>query len=176
MMKIYPNREAEQITRKFAGLSIVPQKAIRHAFYDLGKELVKDAVKLINTKPKHGRTYRKSIGIGGRRRAPYNHVASAPGEAPAVITGELRKSVNFTVHGSNQMQFGVDLTKGNAPYGMFLEYANMLSMSGWGSMNIAPRPFISESYYRNRRKFPIRFNNEIMAEVGKVMSFSGGLA
>lgn len=176
MMKIYPNREAEQLSIRLVGISLVPKRAVRKAFYDIGKDLVKTAVALIDKKPKHGRTYRLTRGLGGRRRPLYNHVASAPGEAPAVITGELRESINFTVHGSKDLQFGVDLTRGDAPYGKFLEYANLISMTGWGSANIAPRPFISESYYQNKRQFPIRFHNEIMTELANIMSFSGGLA
>jgi len=175
-MKIYPNRDAEKLSMRLVGMSLVPKRAARKAFYDIGKDLVKTAVALIDKKPKHGRVYRLTIGLGGRRRPLYNHFASAPGEAPAVITGELRESVNFTVHGSNKLQFGVDLTRGNAPYGKFLEYANLISMTGWGSKNIAPRPFISASYEQNKKQFPIRFHNEIMTEIGKIMSFSGGLS
>ena len=44
---------------------------------------------------KSGRTYTQTVGIGGRRRRAYLHIASTKDEFPAVITGKLRKSTGY---------------------------------------------------------------------------------
>jgi phage gpG-like protein len=67
--------------------------------------------------PKSGRIYGT---MTGRRKRVLQRMriyqASAPGESPAVITGQLRDSVYFRVEGSNQLRIGAD-----TPYARILE-------------------------------------------------------
>ena len=47
--------------------------------------------------------------------------SSAPGEPPAVQSGELSRHVGYVTSGSAQMEFGDKSQQGKAPYGRFLE-------------------------------------------------------
>lgn len=61
------------------------------------------------------------------------HQASAPGEPPANLSGELAKHVGYIVSGHSEMEFGDKSQQGKAPYGMFLEF---------GTVKMKPRPHI----------------------------------
>ncbi len=64
------------------------------------------------------------------------HQASAPGEPPANLSGELARHVGYIVSGHTQLEFGDKSQQGKAPYGMFLEH---------GTKKIKPRPHISRT-------------------------------
>lgn len=83
------------------------RKAIRNASFDIGKSLQREVRSHINNIGKTGRTYK----IGNRV-----HRASAPGEAPAKITGNLKRSVDYNVRGWREVEFGY-----KEFYGRFLE-------------------------------------------------------
>jgi hypothetical protein len=95
----------------------------RKGFHINGKMVVNDVVTKMNQKPKSGRSYKVYRGIGGRKlQKPRLHVASSPDEYPAVITGDLRKSVDFKVLGFSRMEFGAGSNK--VRYAKFLEKRN----------------------------------------------------
>ena len=73
----------------------------------IGRENVKYCKELIRKPPKTGNIY-----TIGRRR----HQASAPGEPPATLSGELLRSIKFRVAGWDFMEFGDE-----AEHGKFLE-------------------------------------------------------
>lgn len=75
--------------------------------------------------PKHGATYER----GGKE-----HVASAPGEPPAVDIGNLANSVQHTMTGDTEGEVDV-----GAEYGLDLEL---------GTVNMAPRPFLGPAVER----------------------------
>ena len=83
------------------------KKAIRHASFDIGREMQKDTRKRIKTGNKTGRVYK----IGGRV-----HRSSAPGEAPANLSGKLERSVDYVVRSHKQIELGY-----KALHGKFLE-------------------------------------------------------
>lgn len=167
MINIKEDVKNEAVKLKINNLCALTTKAIRSAFYNIGKDLVSSARKYIDEKPKHGRTYKVYLGRGGKRlKRRRDHVASAPGEAPAVVTGALRASVDFVVKGTNELEFGTHAPESGrhgqgVGYGKFLEYGNLLSMSGQGSKNIAPRPFISRSYQSNKQNILKHFEDAI---------------
>jgi len=120
-------------------------KGIRAEFYSIGKDLVKQSRDLMK-ETKTGRLYRVNVGRKGKTlNRLKDHRASAPGEAPAIITGALRDSVDFLVEGNNELHFGVNLEHitpdtGNlqwhhqvANYGKYLEL---------GTSKMAARPFL----------------------------------
>jgi hypothetical protein len=75
--------------------------------------------------PKHGRLY---------RHGTVTHRASAAGEAPAVDTAALRKSVTFEVHDSGDaiaIDIGPSIESGRAEIAEMLEF---------GTSTIDPRP------------------------------------
>lgn len=80
--------------------------------------------------PKSGRTYRR----GGKM-----HQASAPGEAPAVDTGDLANSIKTEQTGPTSAIVGV-----GAKYGAPLEF---------GTSRIRKRPFMGPAAEANRQAF-----------------------
>ena len=104
------------------------RRGIRHAFYNIGKENTRYTREIIKRGPKTGRLYH----IPGRKR---RHRASAPGEAPANLTGTLRKRVGFDVKGTDQMEFGDQIF-----YGKFLEE---------GTKRMKPRPHLKKAVDHN---------------------------
>lgn len=167
-MQIKENSNNAKVFMQIKDLNNLQSRAIRQGFYDVGKVLVKDAVAFINDKPKTGRTYMVRIGKGGKLlKNRRKHIASAAGESPAVITGKLRDSVNFLVHGDTKLEFGVD-DKFGVKYGKFLEYSDLISMTGKGSKNIEPRPFISKSYKKNEQQIVTIFTNSLEKNLKKI--------
>lgn len=81
--------------------------------------------------PKSGRAYRR-----GRTSI---HIASAPGQAPAVDTGTLTNSIDFQMQGELQAVVSV-----NAEYAAYLEY---------GTRHMAPRPFATPAIDKVRDQF-----------------------
>jgi hypothetical protein len=98
------------------------KRGIRWGLYEIGRENVKHTRKLILDKNKNGKLYF----IKGRI-----HQASAPGEAPANLSGKLQKSVDYNVHGSDQMEFGDKIF-----YGRFLQD---------GTVKIEPRGHLDKT-------------------------------
>jgi hypothetical protein len=105
------------------------KRGIRWGLFAIGRENVKHTRRLILDKNKNGRLYF----IRGKI-----HQASAPGEAPANLSGKLQKSVNYKVRGSSQMEFGDEVY-----YGKFLESP--------GTKRILPRPHL-ETTVKDREK------------------------
>ncbi len=88
-------------------------------------------------KPKHGRTYI----IKGRR-----HVASAPGEVPAILTGRLYNSLTpkYTNGGMRAVISPNVLSERGAPYPKYLEE---------GTERMAPRPYLQRGFNRYRAAY-----------------------
>jgi len=125
-------------------LSRMPQeveRGIRRGAYLVGKALVKDSVADINKKPKTGNEYIIYEGIGGKKlNRPRRHTASAPlKESPAVITGKLRKTINFKVRGAKRLEFGAGSSE--------VDYAKDLETGGG---RVKPRFYLKRSINRTR--------------------------
>ena len=105
------------------------RRSMRHAWFELGKDLRDRANREILRKPKGGRTYVVRM-RGGRVR---RHVASAPGETHANLTGDLRKSIGWKVTGETQLDFGYGVSTRTASprYDEYVEY---------GTRRMEPRP------------------------------------
>jgi hypothetical protein len=78
--------------------------------------------------PKSGRVY--DVYIGGMRR---KHQASAPGEAPAILTGALDRSLDVTKVRLYHWRFSA-----RTPYARRLEWGGIDSRGVY----IAPRPYL----------------------------------
>ena len=114
---------------------------IRKALITIGAEHVRHARGLM-LKKKTGRIYN----INGKK-----HQASAPGEAPAILSGDLKNSVGKNTRGHTEMEFGDKDMEGKAPYGKFLEEGVKYLLSGH---LIKPRPHIGvtvKSQFRNTK-------------------------
>jgi hypothetical protein len=111
--------------------------------------LFSNELKLTLTGQRHGREYR--VSMTGKV-----HIASAPGEPPAVLYGNLRNSVGFSkpVWNGNTLEaevgigLGVNATADRtaASYAALLEFGGM---TGRGHRSyVAPRPYIEPTAVR----------------------------
>jgi hypothetical protein len=118
MIKVKAGTNNEKTMKFLYELPVEITKAIRQGFYTSGKQLVADLNKDMKA-PKSGRAYKVYRGVSGKLKKPKIHVASAPSETPAIITGKFRKSVDFAVRGNRTLEFGANQS---APeYAEFLE-------------------------------------------------------
>ena len=91
---------------------------------------------------KSGRTYTQTIGIGGRRRRAYLHVASTRNEFPAVITGKLRKSTGYIMRSTTLFIETVGVN-----YSKFLNRRNKYLQKGV-NMSFQKVPQLVKKYFR----------------------------
>lgn len=118
MIKVKAGSSNEKTMKFLYELPVELTKAIRQGFYTSGKQLVADLNKDMKA-PKSGRAYKVYRGVSGKLKKPKLHIASAPNETPAIITGKFRKSVDFAVRGNRTLEFGANQS---APeYAEFLE-------------------------------------------------------
>lgn len=75
---------------------------VEKALWRSGKDITAEFSRQVLAKDKRGRLYIRMIKGGARRR----HIASAPGQTPANMTGNYRKSSGFSVDGAHQLTFG----------------------------------------------------------------------
>lgn len=143
---------ANQVGVTFKDLQNLTSKSVRKVFYETGKKLKSDAEGYCEEE-KHGRVYNTSLGRAKITKAgvfhkklakPRQYTASASGEAPAVVTGVLKRSIGWEARGAEELEFGA-----TAPYARKLEYADLIGMTGQVA-NIAPRPFLSRAYRENK--------------------------
>jgi hypothetical protein len=156
--RIIEGKDNKWIFSTVHGMPIKMHRKIRNALYQSGKDLVAEAKRVINEKPKHGRKYLKRMGIGrygagkrfyGSYTKPTYYTASAPGEAPAVVTGRLRSGIGFKVSGSDKLAF----YSGNVPYAKYLEYTDLVnSKNDSQAKKVQPRPYLSAAIGKYKDK------------------------
>lgn len=156
MNTIKTDRKSSKVIAELKNLSKLTRRGIRQAFYFSGKDLHETSRKAIKDKNKTGRVYR--VRIRGILR---NHRASAPGQSPANMTGNLIKSLGFHVIGSDRLEFGSNLK--NHSYG-FANYAPFLEN---GTPNMSKRPYIINSIKANEKNIKDHFAREIRKEIQK---------
>lgn len=122
------------------------KEGIRRGLLDVGPEIEREVVRLIKSPPKTGKLYK----IGGRI-----HQASAPGEAPADLTGELADSVGFTVSSPTQLIIG-----DRAPHGKWME-------EGTDDKRILPRPHLKPAALSKAREVEQAIIRGVAQELGK---------
>ena len=126
------------------------RRAIRQGFFQLGKDLKKTASDEILRKPKGGHVY-VIRGAGGSRR---RHVASAPGETHANLSGRLRRSLGWAVAGAEQLEFGY--MDGLIPnYAPFVEF---------GTSRMAARPSLQNAIGVTTRNAEVYFGAALAKE------------
>ncbi len=120
--RIRPTKQAKKITSGMRNHLGAHQNGLRLALHEVGSDVNRETKRLIRTGPKIGRIYF----IKGRW-----HRASAPGEAPANLTGKLAKSNDYKVSGWSTMEVGE-----TAPYAGYLEH---------GTRKMKPRPHLKKA-------------------------------
>ena len=121
---------------------IAPQK-VKHALFLICKNTQKEAIADTKT-PKAGKVY--FYNKNGRR---IRHIASAPGESHANLTGALNKEMNFTVRSPKEALFGYS---NNSKYGKFLEF---------GTSKMSPRPTLKNAMKKEADKNRAILANEL---------------
>lgn len=147
-VKMQPGSDAVLLRIKKAGQ--ITKRGIRQGFFSLGKDLKASANEDILRKPKKGRTYIVR-GPSGRKR---RHVASAPGESHANLSGKARRSIGWKVYGAERMEFGYGGGPETPP-----DYVDYLER---GTSRMAARPSIGNSVSKNIRNAEVHFVKQIM--------------
>lgn len=89
------------------------RQAIRQTFFFMGRDLKQKISKdILDKTNKTGHIYVRRDKLGRRRR----HQSSAPGETHANMTGELRESLGWKVHGTNSLEIGYGVEKPTVSY------------------------------------------------------------
>lgn len=147
-IRVKTNLGAEKTFLNIEGIRRLTRESIRKTWFELGKDMRAEANKEILRTPKSGRVY-IIRGRGGRSR---RHVAGAPGETHANLTGDLRRSISWKVFGTDSMAFGygVSTTSRNAApdYGPFVEF---------GTTNMAARPSLANAIDATQRNAELHF-------------------
>lgn len=103
------------------------QSAVQGACVETAEAIVEEAQYSIRAMPKHGRTYpRPHVGEGAEGGT---YTASAPGEPPANVSGDLADSIAWEPTGE-----GAEVTADN-----FIAHTMEFGSAGG---KIAPRPFL----------------------------------
>lgn len=119
-MRIIQTRQSRRNFRSALNAERIFLIGLRKALYDIGLDATRAAIDSINNSGRTGRVYRIRGNI---------HVASAPGEPPANLTGKLRRSLNYRVRGVDEVEWGSLIS-----YGQFLEE---------GTRRMRKRPFLT---------------------------------
>lgn len=154
MIKIKEGKDNAQTLKFLYEMPVELTKAIRQGFYASGKQLVADLNKDMK-KPKSGKTYKVYKGVTGKLKKPRLHIASAPSETPAIITGKFRKSVDFEVRGNRKLEFGANE---KAP-----DYAEFLEN---GTSKMAARKPFERIVLKNKNKIKSNLDTRIKKALG----------
>lgn len=128
LLEIKKTKRAEEILIALNNHILLHRKSMRKSLNQIGRDVIREDVRLIKSPPKTGRIYRFRGGL---------HQASAPGEAPANRTGRLARSARFATRNYQEMRVGE-----TAYYAKFLEE---------GTRKMAPRPHLVKAISANYR-------------------------
>lgn len=151
------DNSSRRVSVRIRSLGKLTAEGVEYASYRSALGLRKEANRQILEKPKHGRVYISRDRAGRRRR----HVASAPGETHANLTGKMRKSLGFAV-GQREIEFGFGVLPNNpapAKYPPAIEF-------GSKKRKIKPRRSAMNAIRAERRNFQANFDREIGKRLG----------
>lgn len=119
MIKLNATKAAKKNIRDVSTAELFFLGGLRDALFDIGRLTSLEASTMIDNNGRTGRIYI----VGGKV-----HQASAPGEAPANLSGKLKSGMDYNVHGHEEVEWG-----STVDYGRFLEE---------GTRSMAPRPYL----------------------------------
>ena len=150
-------------------LLIYDKKQLRKVLRQAGSEVAAQARRLIIGGS--GRVYR---GSGSSKYRPYKrgkYTASGPGQAPANVTGTLKRSISAKVSQSGQSV----RVKATAFYALFLEFGAQGGGRGKASRNrrgkpvmsrvLAPRPFLTAALGAREASLGNRIRESIVQDI-----------
>jgi len=145
---------SKKVFATIEGLDKSFKRGIRRGMSNSGIGLVKSANAEILRKPKSGRLYIVKTRSGRWRR----HIASAPFETHANLTGDTRRSLSFKLHGISQLEFGYGVSAGKKA----TEYAEGLE---FGTETIKPRPSLQNALRDQQGHIVQHFENAISKQL-----------
>ncbi len=129
------------------------RRGIRQGLFQFGDDLVRTANQQILKKPKSGIT--RLVRRGKTRR---RHTASAPGESPANLSGNYRRSIGYKLQGTKGLIFGAGNSE--VPYAEALELGNRKN-------GMKPRPGLGNAVKATERNGIKYLENNIKRFVKK---------
>lgn len=157
MIKVKRSTNSRKVIRRLKKTEKSFKLAVRRGLFAWAKDLKKTASDEIKRKPKSGETYYIRDRAGRSRR----HVASAPGESHANLSGKTRKSLSWKVNGSSTLDFGygVATNKSNPPteWGVYLEEGTKVK----GKWRMYPRPSIKNAIVTTLPRADTHFKREL---------------
>ncbi len=133
------------------------RRALRQAWFEVGRHVHRTTNREILRRPKGGRTYLVRSRSSGRRR---RHVASAPGETHANMFGDLRKSLGWKIRGDQGGEFGY----GARPGTKVPAYAGAIELGPPGRKDAA-RPSIKNGITASARDIEVTLADHIEREL-----------
>jgi len=124
-------------------------RGIRQAWFETGRDLMKEANKQILHGTKTGRKY-----------SNLRNRSSAPGESHANQSGDLRKSLGWKAHGAASIEFGYGVDKPTTDYAKFIEF-------GTPKGQMKPRPTLRNTVLASTRNIEVNLVKGITKEIEK---------
>lgn len=147
------SKHTAKVLIKLENANALTEKGIRKAWFAVGQDLKRTADSNILKKPKSGRLYIRKDRAGRRRK----HRASAPNETHANMTGALRKSMGWKVHGA-QMLFGYGVTREPPEYAAAIEF-------GTKDGRIKPRPSLQNAIEERKKNTEQYLGDTVLKEL-----------
>ena len=149
---------------KLQRLRTKSQKAIRASWFELGRDLKKEANTEILRKPKGGKTYIIRSKSGRTKR----HVSSKPGETHANLTGKLRRSISWKIQGYKRMEFGYGFATNSSNRAPVYDFVIEDGFSFKDGRKIKPRPSIENAVNKIKRNTKSQFQKQMLKEFKRV--------
>jgi hypothetical protein len=140
------------------------RESIRRTWFAVGRDLKNEANKEILRTPKSGTTYIIRSKSGRARR----HVASAPGETHANLSGDLRKSIGWKVHGAERMDFGYGFSTIESTRSPEYDHVIEDGFQFKDGREIKPRPSIANAIQSVKRSTQDHFRKAMLKQFTRV--------
>lgn len=160
-MSLKIDTKSSSAVLRIKNIDKLTKSGIEYAAYMSAKSMRDSTSQEILKGVKTGRVYIRRDKLGRRRR----HVASAPGETHANLTGKTRRSLGWKVN-PTQIEFGYGVDRNDAPpYAARLEFGDQAGP-------FKARPSLQNGIKSQRRNYQTNFEREI----GKRLEGFGGLS
>jgi len=152
-VKFTASRQNDKVFGRIENIGKLTKRGLRQGMFKAGHTLISSANEEILRGVKSGKTYIRKDRRGRWRR----HIASAPGETHANMSGMLRRSLSFQLRGSSEIEFGYGVSSGKtAPdYAEFVEF---------GTSKMKARPSLKNALEAEQGNLTQHFENGIVKE------------
>lgn len=161
MMIIEPGKQNKAVLRHIKRIPISTKRGISKAFLEIGPDVIQNAQEFMQ-RPKTGVVRTVYWSTAGRRlKKGRRHRASAKGEPPAIVSGELFRSMGFNRNTFTHLEIG-----SKADHSQWLEPSPDGSWSGY-----LDRPFLRNAIRKSNRNIQTYLSQYINDAI--VMDYKG---